>query len=580
MPENLKKEYLNKLSGEFFVNILSDSLNDGGNQIIYSRLNQKTLSEESKRIWFETFASMGRYDKSDICSDILLINGYSIVGGADIIKNETLIFGTYLQYGVKNFSQTSNKAQALLNNYEIGLYAMNKYILSLSDIYLDANMSFGFQDYFTSRKDIELFDGSHKAESDFKTNTLKAAAQIQYAYNENISFFTGLNSVFLTNPAIKEKNGGLINLKIESKNHLRISALAGIDIECKYKKLNWNIKLYAKEVLYGNQSELKMSLLNSDIGEKAEISSAKEDLSGGLFGEIEYLVSDSISLFLNNDINIAETRYYISLNFGVNYKIPVKKDLTLSKFKTKFKQAQEMAQNKLYFKASDLLSEILSEKPNFTQASRLDRKIRLDMQSDLNSLNLEDYIYAKAFILYDAMDYDGALSELYRYIQLNAGNEEVTLYYNILTDLLETDENISFPQDAGKKAERMLKIAIGKFKKQLLTECIKDMEKLKIFIKRENPPNSYEYNQKAQEYIKACVKQLEADISQTDETYAYNEIDEKSADEKYDEGLIFYAQGKYIEAQRAWELALRINPKHKRAKISLENLEKSGRIIK
>ncbi|MDR3244704.1 MAG: autotransporter domain-containing protein [Elusimicrobiota bacterium] len=580
MPENLRKEYLSKLSGEFFANIISDALNGDGNQIIYSRLNPKILLEESKRVWFKTYGFTGKYDKSDICSAPLSINGYSIAGGADIIKNETLIFGAYLQYGGKTLSQTSNKTQALLNDYEIGLYAMNKYILSLNDIFLKANMSFGFQDYFTSRKDIELFDGSHETESAFKTRTLKGAAQIQYAYNKNLSFFTGVNSVFLTNPDIKEKNGGLINLKIDSENHLRISALIGIDIENKQKKLDWNVKLYAKQVLYGCQSEIKTSLSNFDIGEKAEISSVKEGLSGGIFGEIEYPLSNSISLFLSNDINVGETRYYISLNLGINYKIPLQKDLTLAKFKTKFHQAQEMADNKLYFKAVDLLSEILSEKPDFTQASRLDKKIKLDMQDNLNSLNIKDFVYAKALILYDNMDYDGALSELYRYIQLDSDNEEVALYYNKLSDLLETDESSSLTENAGKKADAILKIAIGKFNKQLWTECIKDMEKLKVFVKKANPPHSYEYNKKAQEYIEACVKQLEAGISQTNETYNETEIDEKGADEKYDEGLLFYSQGKYIEAQRAWELVLRINPKHKRAKISLENLEKSGHIIK
>ena len=50
-------------------------------------------------------------------------------------------------------------------------------------------------------------------------------------------------------------------------------------------------------------------------------------------------------------------------------------------------------------------------------------------------------------------------------------------------------------------------------------------------------------------------------------------IDEKLADKKYREGLILYAKGKYYEAERMFELTLRLNPNHQRAINALKHLK-------
>ena len=56
------------------------------------------------------------------------------------------------------------------------------------------------------------------------------------------------------------------------------------------------------------------------------------------------------------------------------------------------------------------------------------------------------------------------------------------------------------------------------------------------------------------------------------------EIDEAEADKKYNEGLMLYAQGKYLEAERTWELVLRLNPNHQKAKIALSRLRSGGHL--
>jgi hypothetical protein len=54
-----------------------------------------------------------------------------------------------------------------------------------------------------------------------------------------------------------------------------------------------------------------------------------------------------------------------------------------------------------------------------------------------------------------------------------------------------------------------------------------------------------------------------------------NEYDEAMADKKYIEGLVLYSQGKYYEAERLWELTLRLNCQHQKAKVALHKLKKN-----
>jgi tetratricopeptide (TPR) repeat protein len=50
------------------------------------------------------------------------------------------------------------------------------------------------------------------------------------------------------------------------------------------------------------------------------------------------------------------------------------------------------------------------------------------------------------------------------------------------------------------------------------------------------------------------------------------DYDESGANKQYNEGLVMYAQGKYYDAERLWELSLRLNPNHKKARIALHKL--------
>jgi tetratricopeptide (TPR) repeat protein len=106
------------------------------------------------------------------------------------------------------------------------------------------------------------------------------------------------------------------------------------------------------------------------------------------------------------------------------------------------------------------------------------------------------------------------------------------------------------------------------------------MEKLESFVSINKFSKTLEYYNKAKEYIDKSVSELLKSVSRSkDETVKSKGLEEKNedgemiADKKYTEGLILYAQGKYYEAERAWELTLRLNPRHQKAKVALRKLK-------
>ncbi|MDR3253376.1 MAG: tetratricopeptide repeat protein [Endomicrobium sp.] len=128
----------------------------------------------------------------------------------------------------------------------------------------------------------------------------------------------------------------------------------------------------------------------------------------------------------------------------------------------------------------------------------------------------------------------------------------------------------------------MLADGIEKYNFREWVLCIKRMEELENFASENKFPKAVKYYAKAKEYIGKAISELSKSVSYKkdagiqseglQEKLEYNEI---TADREYTEGLILYAQGKYYEAERAWELTLRLNPNHQKARIALGKIKNS-----
>ena len=118
------------------------------------------------------------------------------------------------------------------------------------------------------------------------------------------------------------------------------------------------------------------------------------------------------------------------------------------------------------------------------------------------------------------------------------------------------------------------------YKNKQWVECIKQMEKVQEFIKKSKYANiAFNYYSLTKEYINKSVKELSKIFKKNtnekieEEKHQEKIIDEKLADDKYNEGLILYAKGKYFEAERMFELTLRLNPNHKKAQTALKRIK-------
>ncbi len=267
-----------------------------------------------------------------------------------------------------------------------------------------------------------------------------------------------------------------------------------------------------------------------------------------------------------------------------------KERLSIIQAEKMFDKAKKYYSQKQYLYATNLLQKIIMQYPQYESPNFYYNKIKKYMEEKSSSAlesNFEEYSYAAGYTSYYKNDYYGCLKEWAKYLQFDDTNEEVKDYYNkinkILTDSIREKEKKKFENEA----KDMLNAGINLYKNKRWISCIKQMEKLQAFVKDSKYTSSFNYYSLAKNYIDKSVEELSKTVNRNKKTSpkiqrqpaeqtAEKEvvIDEKMADKKYSEGLILYAKGKNLEAERTFELVLRLNPGHLRAKKALEHLRK------
>ena len=232
--------------------------------------------------------------------------------------------------------------------------------------------------------------------------------------------------------------------------------------------------------------------------------------------------------------------------------------------------------------AADILSELIVSYPGFEAPqefyNRINQKMRYEAQ-EIGAVDFAKLSYAKAFIAYYGGDFNQALMEWRKFTAFTGGTYEVSKYSGKISDALKLEELQKRDAELSQQAQKMLDAGIEQFNQSKWILCIKNMESLQKWTAQNTFSGSVDFYTKAKEYIDAAVTELAKTIrpaksSEPVEIKENNvEIDLEGADEKYNEGLVFYAQGKYLEAQRAWEITLRLNPNHIKAKVALEKIK-------
>jgi tetratricopeptide (TPR) repeat protein len=264
-----------------------------------------------------------------------------------------------------------------------------------------------------------------------------------------------------------------------------------------------------------------------------------------------------------------------------------KEQIYLKEAKEKFDQAKCLYNNKEYLRATDMLLRVAVLYPNDESPKYLYKEITEMMSKIVNNRNELDFgkiTYARAYKAYYNADYKKASNEWEKYISFTGGSDEVNEYSKKINTTLKLEELKNRESELDVQSEKILKTGIEKYNLHHWVECIKIMEQLKEFTIKNNFSKTLEYHDKAKEYISRSVLELsrtmlknktisskQAKKAETEQEKV--EYDEVGADKKYAEGLVLYAQGKYYEAERSWEFALRLNPNHKKAKVALKKLK-------
>lgn len=248
-----------------------------------------------------------------------------------------------------------------------------------------------------------------------------------------------------------------------------------------------------------------------------------------------------------------------------------------------FDKAKDFYNKKQYLYSTDILQKIIIDYPGYNSPKFYYNKIKELMKENSKSKydnSFSDYAYWSGYKNYYEGNYDQCLKEWTKYLQFNGKNKEVKQYYDKINKIVSDSIKEKNKKDFEFEADTMLKSGIMLYKNKQWVGCIKQMEKLQTFIKSSKYTNlSFNYYSLAKNYIDKSVKELLKTVerNKNKETIVEEKqeiiIDEKLADSKYNEGLILYAKGKYFEAEKMFELTLRLNPNHKRAINALKRIK-------
>ncbi|MCR4662962.1 MAG: tetratricopeptide repeat protein [Endomicrobiaceae bacterium] len=249
-----------------------------------------------------------------------------------------------------------------------------------------------------------------------------------------------------------------------------------------------------------------------------------------------------------------------------------------------FDKAKEFYNNKQYLYSTDLLQKIIIDYPAYESPNIYCNKIKKLMKEKSSSSyesDFDEFAYWSGYKNYYEGNYDQCLKEWMKYLQFDNKNKEITEYYNKVNDMVNNSIEEQKKKQFEYEANTLLKNGIILYKNKQWVECIKQMEKLQSFVKNSQYTNtSFNYYSSAKEYIDKSVKEITKTLNKT-KTVQENlqqekeetVTDEKLSDEKYKEGLVLYAKGKYYEAEKIFELALRLNPNNQRAINALKHLK-------
>ncbi|MDR2709597.1 MAG: autotransporter domain-containing protein, partial [Elusimicrobiota bacterium] len=560
---------------------------DKNNPIIFNRLSLY-LKDSRKGAW-----AFGRFGATDVnLKETQFAKRFNqtkngTVFGYDIFNNEanTFLMGAYGVYDFIEARQLQDRGE--IENFELGFYGVKSVKLWQRPISFLTNFSFGHQEYNLIRQ-ISAGRYSFSPRANFSSKSLKINLETEFAFAIErklyLKPFIGLQGGILFNESFSENSGQPASLDVESGNNYRVRVVAGLGVENKYERIIWNMRIYAAEVLAEHAAKINVKFLDSKFSNSNEIVSEREYFLAGAQGSFNYLVGKNILASLNGSVEYGQDlfSYYGGIGFSYKFKGLERTEITGDVFDN----AYLLFVQKKYLKAAEILNGLLNDINHQEDAKDILEKIERQVNKDAKdeeALDFSELTYAKGYISYQTGDLAEAVLQWKKFLEFSQDKRDVVEYMARSERTLNRQLQDSYEN----KAAVIFEKGIKNFNNGQWVECIKTMEKLQSYVNKNKFAQSAYYNSCAKEYIRKSIAQLAklkdtAAHRENDKTEnavnapAHNEaahIDENGAQEKYNEGLELYAQGRYMQAQRAWEQALRLNPNHTKAKVALASLK-------
>ncbi len=189
--------------------------------------------------------------------------------------------------------------------------------------------------------------------------------------------------------------------------------------------------------------------------------------------------------------------------------------------------------------------------------------------------------YAQGYIDWWEQEVRKATNEWEKYLAFNPRDKEVLEYLKKAKDILEMKAQKEYQQKVEEEMERFFKEGEGLYENKNYVSSIKKFEKV-ISICEEKPiESSSQWRLKARTKIEDALARLKEIALASQEKQEKIEIKEKekvidpvSAQKHYTAGLVAYAQGRLGEAIREWDLSLRLDPHHEKARLARDKAKK------
>lgn len=200
----------------------------------------------------------------------------------------------------------------------------------------------------------------------------------------------------------------------------------------------------------------------------------------------------------------------------------------------------------------------------------------------------EKLSYAKGFVAYYFnKDLHDAVLQWQRVIAINARRTEVAEYLKEAQNIIAIESLRKRNEELNQRLSTIFNAGQKEFDEKDYVPAVREWEKIiEVARKEKDFPDGPSWEKKARDSINLALEELQkireaavkkpttkGKAAETKKPEPEVVIDEAAANRYYQEGLVSYAQGRLRDAVRSWDLALRMNPNHERAKKAKEKAE-------